>query len=73
MHLGVERRLHLRRCAAEVDRVAAIRYIEHNKALRLEPGFRLSNVTAGHAELGSVLCRRQPLVIARRRRILLRG
>ena len=59
--------------AAEGDKRTAIGDPGDGEPLAGEPGRHLGQVCAAEAELGSVLLRRQPLVVARRCGVLLVG
>jgi hypothetical protein len=60
------------RGSTEPDRGAALRHRIHSETLRLEPRGNLVEVVLAHAKLCSELRSSEPLMVAGRRRILLR-
>ena len=70
MNWGMKRLLHLAGGAGELDQSASFGRA-NLKAVRLKPRRDGLNVGIGRAELFAELCRSEPLVIVRRRLILL--
>ena len=69
---GAEGAAELCRCPAKSNEDAAGRNVGHFQSLRLEPGAD-AHIMAGKAELLADLGGRQPVVVLRRSRVLLRG
>ena len=73
VHLGLESPFHLAGCAGEVDGVLTAGHRIDGEALLLQPALHLAQVGLGHAEADGKLVGREPLMVVRRRGILLRG
>ena len=71
MNLGAERGLNLRDRPLEEDLIAAVGHSGHRETLRLQPCSDFLDVASTHSETVGELSRRQPLVIVRRRTLLL--
>src|ERR1051326_1058033 len=73
MQFGAEGVTHLRGRAAERDPVAAARLVRYSEAFGTQPCLDLVEVALAEPKTIGILLRREPLVVIRRRRVLLLG
>ena len=66
----MKRAFYLTKAAGKLNRIARLRHALDLEAMSLEPGFQRLQVRVAHAKLIPERIRRQPLVVARRVRVL---